>query len=48
MHQIPKRKCFSSALAIVFAESIEAGRWVENEDVIGATPTGDAPTTSDW
>ena len=21
---------------------------VENEDVVGAAPTGDAPTTSDW
>ena len=22
--------------------------WVENEDVVGAAPTGDAPTTSEW
>ena len=22
--------------------------YVENEDVVGAAPTGDAPTTSEW
>ena len=22
--------------------------WVDNEDVVGAAPTGDAPTTSEW
>ena len=33
---------------LVFAQSIEA-RWkVENEDVVGSAPTGDAPTTSEW
>ena len=32
----------------VFAESLEARYWVENEDVVGAAPTGDAPTTSEW
>ena len=31
-----------------FAQSIEARRWVENEDVVGAAPTGGAPTTSEW
>ena len=30
------------------AQSIEARCWVENEDVVGAAPTGDAPTTSEW
>ena len=37
-------------LEIVFTQSIEAGYKVENhdEDVVGATPTGDAPTTSEW
>ena len=39
---------FWSCLAVVFAQSIEARCWVENEDVVGAAPTGDAPTTSDW
>ena len=34
-------------LAVVFAQSIEAMCWVENEDVVGAAPTGDAPTTSE-
>ena len=48
MHQIPKLKLFSSRLAAVFAKSIEAGCYVENEDVVGAVPTGDAPTTSAW
>ena len=31
-----------------FAESLEARFQVENEDVVGAVPTGDAPTTSEW
>ena len=31
-----------------FAESLEARCQVENEDVVGAAPTGDAPTTSEW
>ena len=32
----------------VFANSIEAGCEVENEDVAGGAPTGVAPTTSEW
>ena len=32
---------------MVFAKSIEARCQVENEDVVGAAPTGDAPTTSE-
>ena len=48
-HQISRRKCFSSRLAVAFAQSIEARCWVENvEDVVGAMPTGDTPTTSKW
>ena len=47
-HQIPKLKCFSSRLAVVFVQSIEARCQVKHEDVVGATPTGDAPTTSEW
>ena len=43
-HQIPK--CFSSRLAVGFAQSNEARYEVKNEDVFGAAPTGDAPTTS--
>ena len=27
---------------------MEPGCGVENEDVVGAAPTGDAPTTSEW
>ena len=41
-------KRFSYCLATVFAESLEARCQVENEDVVGAAPTGDAPTTSVW
>ena len=48
MHQIPKHKCFSSCLAVVYVQPIEAMYLVENEDVVGAAPTGDAPTTSEW
>ena len=35
-------------LVAVFAESLEAKCQVENEDVVGAAPTGDAPTTCEW
>ena len=48
MHQISQFKCFSSHFAIVFVQYIEARCSVENEDVVGAAPTGDAPTTSEW
>ena len=43
-----KLKWFSSRRAVVCAQSIEAGCYVENEDVVWAAPTGDAPTTSEW
>ena len=46
-HQIPTLKRLSYCLAAFFAESLEARCQVENEDVVGAAPTGDAPTTSD-
>ena len=48
MLQIPTLKRFLHCLVAVFAESLEARRQVENEDVVGAAPTGDAPTTSEW
>ena len=49
MQQIPKIKCFSSRLAVVFAQSIEAVHvLVENEDVVRAALTGDAPNTPEW
>ena len=38
------KTCFSCRVAIVFAQSIE----VENEDIVGASPVGAAPTTSEW
>ena len=46
LHQIPKIKYMSSRLAFVFAQSIETRCLVENEDVVGSTPRGGAPTTS--
>ena len=47
-YNTPQPCRLSSRLAIVFAQSIEARCYVENEDVVGAAPTGDAPTTSEW
>ena len=38
----------SSRLAVVFAQSIGARCYVENEDVVGAVATGDAPAISEW
>ena len=35
-------------MILVSAQSIEPRDYVENEDVVGAAPTDDAPTTSDW
>ena len=46
-HQIPKLKCFLSHLAVIFAQSIEVRLKVQNKDVVGAAPTGDAPITSE-
>ena len=45
---MPTFEIFSCCLAAVFAESLEARSQVENEDVVGAASTGDAPTTSEW
>ena len=48
-HTKPKKlKCFSSRLAVVFAQSIEARCQVKNKDVFGAASTCYAPTTSEW
>ena len=48
MHQMSKLRLFSSRLAVVCAQSTEAKCLVDNEDVVGAAPTGDdAPTTSE-
>ena len=41
-------KWFSSRLEVVFTQSVEAGCQVENEDVVGAAPIGNAPITSEW
>ena len=47
MHQIPKLKCFLSHLVVGFVQSTEARYLVENEGVIEAALTGNAPTTSE-
>ena len=47
-HQISKLNAFTSRLAVVFAQYIEARCEVDNEDVVGAGPTGYAPITSEW
>ena len=36
-----------SSCSCVSAKSNETKGYVENEDVVGAAPTGDAPTTSE-
>ena len=46
-HQIPNFECLLSRLAVVFVQPIAAMYWVENKDVVGAAPTGDAQTTSE-
>ena len=38
----------SSRLGYGFTQSIEAKYYVGNEYEVGAAPTGDAPTTSEW
>ena len=43
-----KLKWFSSCLAVVFAQCIEASCKVVNKDVVGAALTGNALTTSEW
>ena len=37
-----------TVFAAVFAKSLETRCQVQNEDVVRAVPTGDAPTTSEW
>ena len=48
MRLIQKLKCFSSLHVVVFVQFMEARCSVDNEDVVGAAPTGDAPTISEW
>ena len=45
-HRCPKLKFLSSGFAVVFVQSIDAKFLVENEDIVGASPVGAAPTTS--
>ena len=46
--QIPRLKYFTPPLAVVFVQPIEASSSVENEDVVGAAPAGDASATTEW
>ena len=39
---------FLTRLAVAFAQSTGARRQVVDEDVVGAAPTGNAPTTTEW
>ena len=36
------------ALQLSLSIPLKSCVYVENEDVVGAAPTGDAPTTSEW
>ena len=47
-HQIPNLICFLPRLTIAFVQYIEARYRIEDEDVVRATSTGAAPTTSEW
>ena len=42
-----KLRLFPSRHAVVCAQSTEAKCLVDDEDVVGAAPTGDAPITSE-
>ena len=46
-NHVSKLKWFSSRFAVVCAQSTEAKCYVDNEDVVGAAPTGDASNTSE-
>ena len=39
---------FRLGLQFAFAQYTEARCYADNEDEVGAAPTGDAPTTSEW
>ena len=47
-HQISKLKFSSSRHDVVFVQYIETSCQIGNKDVVGAAPTGGAPTASDW
>ena len=48
MHQITKFNFLSYCLAVASVQFIEVRCLAKNEDVVGAVPPGDAPTTSEW
>ena len=43
-----KSQNLSDCGLVLHGQSFETRCYVENEDVVGAAPTGDAPTTSEW
>ena len=47
-HPIQNNKYFLPRVTFVFAISIEARYYTENEDVVGAAPVVAAPTTSSF
>ena len=46
--QSPNINVSRLVLQLSLPNPLKPGCWVENEDVVGAAPTGDAPTTSEW
>ena len=38
----------ASVLQLLLPNPLKPGVKVEDEDVVGTAPTGDAPTTSEW
>ena len=46
--KLSQKQHLTPGLAVVSAKSIEAKCLIMNEDVVGAAPIGDAPTTSEW
>ena len=48
-HQIQIFKCFCLVLQLSLPNPLNSGiNSIGNEDVVGAAPAGDAPTTSEW
>ena len=47
-HQMPKPNVYRLVLQVSLPHQLKPGVEVDNEDVVWAAPTGDAPTTSEW
>ena len=46
--KLQKLYSFRLVLQLALSNPLNPGVGVENEDVVGVAPTGDAPTTSEW